>query len=107
MLPARISTTREVVASGTPADAGHAAPHVQYGAVDDAFIAAYGIALQEGRFFDARDTAAGERVAVVDRRFVERFTGGDASVVGRRFRLDPADANRADRHGRRRRFAAC
>ncbi len=91
-LPARISTMREVVPSGTAPAADHSAPRIEYGAVDDGFLAAYGIALQEGRFFDGRDTADGERVAVVDRRFVERF-GGDGSVVGRRFRLDPADAN--------------
>jgi predicted permease len=91
-LPARISTTREVVASGTAPDAEHSAPRVQYGAVDDGFFGAYGVALQEGRLFDSRDTPDGERVAVVDRRFAERL-GGDGPVVGRRYHLDPADPN--------------
>jgi len=89
-LPARISWTREVLASGAEPAADHSAPHVQYGAVDDGFLAAYGLPLQEGRFFDRRDTADGERVAVVDRRFAERL-GGEGSVVGKRFRLDPSD----------------
>jgi predicted permease len=89
-LPARISAMREVVASGTQPASDRSAPHVQYGAVDDGFLAAYGIALQEGRFFDTRDTADVERVAVVDRRFADRF-GGGGSVVGKRFRLDPGD----------------
>jgi len=92
LLPARISAMREVIASGTTPASDHAAPHVEYGAVDDGFLGAYGIALQEGRFFDTRDTADGERVAVVDRRFAERF-GDGSSVIGKRFRLDPGDPN--------------
>ncbi len=89
VLPARMSRPREVLPDGRVA--GDAAlPRVQSGAVEDAFLAAYGIALREGRFFDARDIAGGERVAVVDQRFVERVAGG-GDVVGRRFRLDPRD----------------
>lgn len=65
-----------------------------YGAVDDHFLAAYGIALQEGRFFDSRDRVDGDRTAVVDRRFVERFSS-DQPILGRRFRLDPRDPNAA------------
>jgi predicted permease len=90
VLPARVSAMRDVVASGTVPAPDEALPHVQYGAVDDGFLAAYGIALQEGRFFDTRDTADGDRVAVVDRRFAARF-GNGASLVGKRFRLDPND----------------
>jgi len=92
VLPARVSVTREVLADGTAPTADHSSPTVRYGAVDDQFLAAYGIALQEGRFFDTRDTADGDRVAVVDRQFAERF-GGAASIVGKRFRLDPNDAS--------------
>lgn len=90
VLPARILFMHDVIASGTTPPADHAAPSATYGAVDDGFLAAYGIVLQEGRFFDSRDTADGARVAVVDRRFAERFGNGD-SVVGQRFRLDPND----------------
>jgi predicted permease len=92
VLPARVSDMREVIADGTAPTADHSAPNVRYGAVDDQFLAAYGIALQEGRFFDTRDTADGDRVAVVDRHFAERFGGAD-SIVGKRFRLDPNDAS--------------
>jgi putative ABC transport system permease protein len=90
VLPARISFMHDVIPDGAPPPTDHAAPSASYGAVDDGFLAAYGIALQEGRFFDSRDTADGDRVAVVDRRFAERF-GNGASIVGKRFRLDPDD----------------
>lgn len=89
VLPARMSATRELLPAGVALDA-HAPPQVQYGAVDDHFLAAFGTVLQEGRFFDTRDTAGGERVAVVDRGFAERF-GDGGSPLGRRFRLDPRD----------------
>jgi predicted permease len=41
-------------------------PRVQMGIVDPHFLDTYGVRLLEGRFLDARDTADGERVAVVD-----------------------------------------
>jgi predicted permease len=67
-------------------------PQTTYAAVDDGFLAAFGVPLQEGRFFDARDRADGAPVAVVDRNFAERYGGGDGhSVIGRQFRLDPRD----------------
>jgi predicted permease len=90
VLPGRVSFMHDVVASGTAQPPDQRAPAASYGAVDDGFLAAYGIALQEGRFFDTRDAAGGERVAVVDRLFAERF-GNGASLVGKRFRLDPND----------------
>jgi len=65
-------------------------PQTAYAAVDDHFLAAFGVVLQEGRFFDARDGADGARVAVVDRHFVERY-GNGAPVLGRQFRVDPRD----------------
>ncbi|MEP7042521.1 MAG: ADOP family duplicated permease [Dokdonella sp.] len=65
-------------------------PQVSSGAVDDHFLAAYGIGLQQGRFFDDRDSAEGPRVAVVDRQFAQRY-GGNGGVLGRRFRFDPRD----------------
>jgi putative ABC transport system permease protein len=67
-------------------------PSTAYAAVDDGFLAAFGVTLQEGRFFDARDRADSARVAVVDRDFADRHGGGDGrSVIGRQFRLDPRD----------------
>ncbi len=66
-------------------------PRTTYAAVDDGFLAAFGVPLQEGRFFDARDSADGARVAVVDRKFADRYGGDGHSVIGRQFRLDPRD----------------
>jgi putative ABC transport system permease protein len=65
-------------------------PSTMYAAVDDGFLAAFSVPLQEGRFFDARDGADGARVAVVDRNFADRYGDGH-SVLGRQFRLDPRD----------------
>jgi hypothetical protein len=63
-------------------------PKVRYGAADDHFASTYGLRMLRGRFFDARDVAGGDRVAVVDPVFADRYAdGGD--VVGRQFRLDP------------------
>jgi len=84
----------DVVPDGT-APAGEAElPQTAYAAVDDHFPAAWGVPLQEGRFFDSRDAADGARVAVVDRRFVERY-GDGKPMLGRRLRLDPRNANGA------------
>ena len=70
---------------------GDANPPTLYsGAVDAHFLRAYGVKLEEGRFFDDRDRAGTERVAVVDRKFAERF-GNGGTILGRRFRIDPRD----------------
>ncbi|MDR3389692.1 MAG: ADOP family duplicated permease [Rudaea sp.] len=69
-------------------------PQMNSGAVDDNFLGAYGIKLQQGRFFDTRDTANSPYVAVVDRNFSERFADG-GPVLGRQFRIDPRNPNGA------------
>jgi hypothetical protein len=76
---------------GTPPGDGEL-PWLYSGAVDSHFASAYGVRLEHGRFFDARDRADTEPVAVVDRTFAERFANG-GDVVGRRFRIDPRDPN--------------
>jgi predicted permease len=90
MLPLNVIGTRDILPDGTPAEGDAALPKVRYGAVDDKFQSTYGLRLLQGRFLDARDDAASERVAVVDSVFAQR--NGD-DVVGRRFRLDPRDAD--------------
>ncbi len=79
-------------AGAVPGDA--ALPQTSFGAVDDHFLGAYGVSLQQGRFFDSRDTADSPRVAVVDRSFSERFADG-GPVLGRQFRIEPRDPNGA------------
>lgn len=87
-LPMRFGTNRDILPAGAAADGDIALPKVRYGSVDDHFVPTYGLHMLRGRFFDTRDTAGGERVAVVDPAFAQRFAdGGD--VVGRQFRLDP------------------
>jgi predicted permease len=78
---------RDVLPAG--ANAGDAElPTTFLGSVDDHFLAAFGVKLQEGRFFNSSDSADSARVAVADRRFAERF-GDGKSIIGRQFRLDP------------------
>jgi len=90
-LPLRFVSLRDVVAAGAPTDGDAALPKTRYGAVDDHFLATYGLRMLRGRFFDARDAAGGDRVAVVDPVFAQQHAdGGD--VVGRRFQLDPRGA---------------
>ena len=84
---------RDILPAGTTAG-DSALPQTYYAAVDDHFPGAWGVKLQEGRFFDSRDTADGARVAVADRHFVERYGDGKA-ILGRQFRLDPRDAHGA------------
>ncbi len=87
-LPLRFGSNRDLLPEGVAAEGDNALPKARYGAVDDHFLATYGLRLLRGRFFDQRDTASGERVAVVDPAFAAHYAdGGD--VVGRRFRLDP------------------
>ncbi|MEO6690307.1 MAG: ADOP family duplicated permease [Dokdonella sp.] len=79
----------DVLPSGAvPGDAP--LPQVFSGDVDEHFLAAYGIKLEQGRFFNSSDRPDSARVAVVDRKFVERY-GNEESVLGRQFRLDPRD----------------
>jgi predicted permease len=79
--------TRDVLPVGASAGDGEL-PTTFLGSVDDHFLAAYGVKLQEGRFFNSGDSADGVRVAVADRRFAERY-GDGKSIIGRQFRLDP------------------
>jgi putative ABC transport system permease protein len=91
-LPMRFGANRDILPAGTSPDGDIGLPKVRYGAADDHFASTYGLRMLKGRFFDARDLAGGERVAVVDPTFAQRYAeGGD--VVGRQFRLDPRSAD--------------
>ncbi len=82
-----------VLPEGTaPGDAD--LPTFYSGAVDAHFLGSYGVKLERGRFFDDRDRAGTERVAVVDRTFAER-NGDGTPILGRRFRIDPRDPDGA------------
>ena len=83
--------TRDVVPDGASVGTAEL-PTTALASVDDHFLGAYGVKLQEGRFFDSGDSADGARVAVADRTFAERY-GEGRSILGRRFRLDPRGAD--------------
>ena len=76
-----------IVAEGDPKpDQGYRRALV--GHVDDYFAETYAIPLVSGRFFDGRDTAEGERVAVIDMRLAEAIWPG-RDPLGRRLLIDP------------------
>jgi predicted permease len=54
------------------------------------YFGTLGIPLKAGRTFDARDTAASPRVAIVNERFAQTYFGG-GNPVGRRIRLSGAE----------------
>ena len=91
-LPLRFGSNRDLLPDGVAAEGDAALPKARYGAVDDHFLATYGLRLLRGRFFDQRDASGGERVAVVDPVFAQHYAN-DGDVVGRRFRLDPRNAD--------------
>ncbi|HET9485383.1 MAG TPA: FtsX-like permease family protein, partial [Xanthomonadales bacterium] len=90
ILPGSMAAGSQVAAYGEDY-ANNEFPDVYYGSVGDGFARTYGIELVAGRFFDARDTAASEKVTVVDVRFAERlFPGRDP--LGQRIKLNPQAA---------------
>ena len=83
---------RDVLPAGADAGGGEL-PTTYVGSVDDQFLAAFGVTLQEGRFFNSGDSADSARVAVADWHFAERY-GEGKSIIGRQFRLDPRGENK-------------
>lgn len=85
-LPGLIAQSERVVPDGAGPD--DAQTVVYSGRITDHFASTYELTLEEGRFFNAADRGDAPPVAVVDRTFAEKL-GEGASVLGRRFRLDP------------------
>ena len=63
-------------------------PQAWSSSIDDGFFAAFGIALREGRLFDAGDTAAAQRVAIVSAAFAAAAWPGQ-NAIGQRVQLSP------------------
>lgn len=59
---------------------------VWFNMVDNAYFRVIGVPLMRGRPFDRRDTAAGQRVAVINQTLARKLFGTE-DVVGRSFRL--------------------
>lgn len=64
---------------------------VQLGVVDPHFLSTFGVRLLAGRFFDARDTAGGQTVAVVDRHLAQALWPGQ-DPLQRQLTLHPGTA---------------
>lgn len=91
-LPGLIAQSRRVLREGAGAD--DAQTVVYSGRIDERFASTYELTLEEGRFFNASDRADSPPVAIVDRTFAEKL-GAGASVLGRRFHVDPDNPNAA------------
>jgi len=72
-LPGTMGDGHELIAADGHYDGPASAIQSQHARVDDHFLTTYGIRLLQGRGFDARDRADGERVVVIDRRLAERL----------------------------------
>ena len=81
--------TRFVVDGGDAPSRGDE-PAASFRIASPGYFTTLGIPLHAGRLFDARDRAASERVALVNRRFVERYLGA-GEPLGRRVRLATTD----------------
>lgn len=81
------SGNEKVAAEGEamPAEGYLEAEHAR---VDDHFLATWDIPLRAGRFFDGRDQADSEAVAVIDERLAQRLWPG-RDPLGQRLRVNP------------------
>jgi predicted permease len=79
--------------------AGERAPNVMTNSVDEDYFRALRVPLAAGRAVTAADDAKAPRVAVVNETMANRFFGGAAAAVGRRFTIvgRPAPGDRAPR----------
>jgi predicted permease len=74
---------------GAPATEPGREPSASYRIASPRYHATLQIPLVAGRFFDSRDSAEGEPVALVNETLARRYLGGP-SAVGRRLQLDNA-----------------
>ena len=84
------STRRYFAESAQPRPSGDAPGAFAY-RVDDRFFPLMEMKILRGRGFDSRDTAQSPRVAVIN-ELLARKLFGKADPIGRRFRLDAANA---------------
>ena len=94
------------VIDGAPAPARGREPAMDYRVVSPGYFGVMQIPVVSGRSFDARDTAGGDQVAIVNQSLARRYFDG-ADPIGRRVRLgrDRFDGPVDDDRRRRRRRA--
>jgi len=83
-LPGLEAPTSQVRLRGAVYERDEDVPGTRLGVVATGYFSALGVAPVEGRLFDARDGADGQRVAVVNRSFAARFFPVE-SPLGRQF----------------------
>jgi predicted permease len=89
-LPTTRTSMRRFAVDGTTYDNDDARPLVHYSTISDDFFATFGVQLARGRAFGPQDTRAGDAVAIVNQRFVQRFLP-DRDPIGRRIRFGGAE----------------
>ncbi len=62
-------------------------PYTRWGAIDEGFAETWQLRLRQGRFFDGRDRADSEPVAIIDGTYAQRIFG-DTDPLGRRIELE-------------------
>ncbi len=72
---------------GRPPSPRGAAPGLAFQMASPGYAKTLGVKVQQGRFFDARDGASSQRVAVINATLARRFFPGE-SPIGKRLRID-------------------
>jgi putative ABC transport system permease protein len=90
-LPGVLASSQEFIAAHGSAKPAHGHQRAYFAPVDDNFADTYQIKLRSGRFFDTRDRADGERVAVIDARAASALWPG-RDPLGQRLLLNPQRA---------------
>jgi putative ABC transport system permease protein len=78
--------------AGRPDAAPSEAPRVVVFRVTPDYFPAMGVAVEEGRHFDARDRPGAGRVALVNREMAGRYWPAGASILGARIRLADSES---------------
>jgi predicted permease len=89
-LPLEGGTNTEILAEGEAHDPGIRRRLVEQSWISPGYFEAMGISLISGRVFEIREGSESERVAVVNRAFVDRYWP-DKEPVGQRFRANSAE----------------
>ncbi len=63
-----------------------------YESVTPHYFRTFGIPLKAGREFEAQDRAENPRVVIVSESLAKQFFGSPAAAIGKRLKLDPAEA---------------
>ena len=89
-IPGTASSAQDPVAALGEPEPANGYPIAYLGQVDRHFAETYGVKVVAGRFFDARDVAGSDPVAVIDRRMAETLWPG-RDALGQKLKYDPQD----------------